>query len=411
MNQQIQQLYDVARKPERRIIGLMSGTSLDGLDVALCRLSGSGPSTSVVLERFVTVPYDEDLKAEIRAVFAKKEIEFEQLCLLNPYIGRLHGQLVLDSLRVWGIQPADVDCIASHGQTVYHAPQRQHGRAKFPNATLQIGDGDHIAAVTGIITLSDFRQKHIALGGEGAPLAVYGDYFMFSKVGENRILLNMGGIANFTYLPANQDAGAVFTTDTGPGNTLLDGYARRLLNKPYDENGQFAASGHVNADLLNALKNNPFFGATFPKTTGPEVFSAAYVENAQAASQTTNIKPTDLMATLVQFSADTIADAITRVLPHPNRDVGPPSLEKRGGAYAVYMSGGGAHNPILTGAIRRQLPNCAFGRTDELGIDGDAKEAVLFAVLANECLVGGTTSFGNRQGVPTVSMGKISFPK
>ena len=417
MNQQIQQLYDIARKSERRIIGLMSGTSLDGLDVALCRLSGSGPDTKVLLERFTTVPYDEDLKKEIRMIFAKKEIEFEQLCLLNPYIGRLHGRMVLDSLHTWAISPADVDIVASHGQTVYHAPKRQHGRDKFPNATLQIGDGDHVAATTGIITFSDFRQKHIALGGEGAPLAVYGDYFMFSKIGENRILLNMGGIANFTYLPANQDAGAIFTTDTGPGNTLLDAYARRLLDKPFDENGQLAATGHANTDLLEALKNNPFFKAPFPKTTGPEVFNIAYVERAQTVSQTTNIGAADLMATLVQFSADTITEAIGRVLPHPTgspdrptppRNGGP--LEKRGGTFAVYMSGGGAHNPVLTDAIQQQLPNCTFGRTNELGIDGDAKEAVLFAVLANECLMGGSTSFGNRQGVPTVSMGKVSFP-
>ena len=397
MNQQIQHLYDIARKPERRIIGLMSGTSLDGLDVALCCLSGSGPGTNVVLERFTTVPYDEELKTEIRMIFAKKEIEFGQLCLLNPYIGRLHGQMVLDSLQIWAISPADVDIVASHGQTVYHAPKRQHGQNKFPNATLQIGDGDHVAATTGIITLSDFRQKHIALGGEGAPLAVYGDYFMFSKTGENRILLNMGGIANFTYLPADQDAGAVFTTDTGPGNTLLDAYARRLLNKPYDENGQLAASGHANAGLLHALRNNPFFTASFPKTTGPEVFNVAYVEQAQAISQTTNIGAADLMATLVQFSADTIAEAIGRLIRPDQR-------------CNIYMSGGGAHNPVLTGAIEQQLPDCTFGRTNELGIDGDAKEAVLFAVLANECLMGGSTSFGNRQGVPTVSMGKVSFP-
>lgn len=376
----------------------MSGTSLDGLDVALCRLSGSGPTTNVVPEHFTTVPYDEGLKAEIRTVFAKKEIEFEQLCLLNPYIGRLHGQMVLDSLRTWGIEPAEIDIVASHGQTVYHAPQRQHGRDKFPSATLQIGDGDHVAATTGIITLSDFRQKHIALGGEGAPLAVYGDYFMFSEAGENRILLNMGGIANFTYLPANQDAGAVFTTDTGPGNTLLDAYARRLLNKPYDEDGQLAASGYVNTELLYALKNNPFFEGPFPKTTGPEVFNTAYVEQAQTSSQTTNTAPADLMATLVQFSADTIAEAIGRLI-RPDQP------------YRIYVSGGGAHNPTLINAIQRQLPDCTFGRTNELGINGDAKEAVLFAVLANECLVGGTTSFGERQGVPTVSMGKISFPR
>ncbi|MFD2938060.1 anhydro-N-acetylmuramic acid kinase [Spirosoma flavum] len=404
MNLQIQHLYDIARKPDRRIIGLMSGTSLDGLDVALCRISGSGLETTVVLERFATVPYDDDLKNEIRTIFAKTTIVFEQLCLLNPYIGRLHGQLILDCLHDWDIDPREIDAVASHGQTVYHAPKSQHRRDKFPNATLQIGDGDHVAAVTGIITFSDFRQKHIAHGGEGAPLAVYGDYFMFSKLGENRILLNMGGIANFTYLPADGDASTVFTTDTGPGNTLLDAYARKFLNKPYDEDGRLAAQGQVNPNLLRALKTNPFFDAVFPKTTGPEVFNVAYVEEAQARSQTTNLPAVDMMATLVQFSADTIADAIRRILLNSNN-------EKKEGDFCIYMSGGGAHNPELTGRLEKLLPNCAFGLTDSLGINGDAKEAVLFAVLANESLVGGNTYFGNRQGVPTVTMGKVSFPQ
>jgi len=398
MNDQIQHLYTIAQKNERRIIGLMSGTSLDGLDVALCRIAGSGLATTVSVERFATVPYPEELKAHIRTIFAKSVIDFEKLCLLNPFIGRLHGQMVLDCLQSWGIQPAEIDIVASHGQTVYHAPKSQHRRDKFPNATLQIGDGDHVAATTGVITLSDFRQKHIALGGEGAPLAVYGDYFMFTKAGENRILLNMGGIANFTYLPANGDANAVFTTDTGPGNTLLDAYARKFLNRPYDEDGQLAAQGQVNIALIDALKENPFFDAPFPKTTGPEVFNVPYVEDAQVRSQTTGLSEADLMATLVQFSAETIVDSIKRVI-------------VPGETYRIYMSGGGMHNPVLTKTLRQLLPDCTFGRTDDLGIDGDAKEAVLFAVLANESLAGGHTSFGDRQGVPTVSMGKISFPK
>lgn len=375
----------------------MSGTSLDGLDVALCRISGSGPNTDVVLERFATVPYTDDLKADIRLIFAKDQIEFEQLCLLNPYIGRLHGQIILDCLRNWGIDTHNVDAIASHGQTVYHAPKSQHRKEKFPNATLQIGDGDHVAAETGIITFSDFRQKHVAHGGEGAPLAVYGDYFMFSKLGENRILLNMGGIANFTYLPANGDTGSVFTTDTGPGNTLLDACARQFLNKAYDEDGRLAAQGAVNTDLLLALKTNAFFNAPFPKTTGPEVFNSAYVAAAQIHSQTRQLAPADLMATLVQFTAETIVEAIQRVTRTDER-------------YVVYMSGGGVHNPVLTATLQTLLPNLTFGRTDELGISGDAKEAVLFAVLANESLAGGYTSFGKRQGVPSVTMGKVSFP-
>ena len=398
MNPQIRHLFTIAQKTERRIIGLMSGTSLDGLDVALCRISGNGPDTKVTLEHFATVPYTDDLKADIRRIFAKDQIDFEHLCLLNPYIGRLHGQMILDCLQAWGISPTAIDAVASHGQTVYHAPKSQHQQEKFPNATLQIGDGDHVAAITGIITFSDFRQKHVAHGGEGAPLAVYGDYFMFSDPNENRILLNMGGIANFTYLPADGDAGKVFTTDTGPGNTLLDAYARLFLNKPYDEDGRLARQGQVNNALLQALKTNHFFEAPFPKTTGPEVFNTEYVRKARERSQTGQLSNADLMATLVRFSAETIVDAVSRV-------------KMVGKTYRVYMSGGGVHNPVLTSMLQALLPDCTFGRTDELGINGDAKEAVLFAVLANECLAGGNTNFGDREGIPSVTMGKVSFPE
>ena len=401
MNPQLQRLYDIAQKPERRIVGLMSGTSLDGLDVALCRVAGSGGSTRVALERFETVPYSEAFKDSIRAVFAKKQIDFEHLTLLNEQIGQQHGRWVAECLHNWNINPTDVDLVASHGQTVYHAPQQQHRRPGYPNATLQIGDGDHVAAQSGIITLSDFRQRHIAHGGEGAPLAVYGDFFMFSQAGEDRILLNMGGIANFTFLPGSLDASVVFTTDTGPGNTLLDAYARQFTGKPYDENGQMAARGQVNEALLSALKDHPFFAQPFPKTTGPEVFSKDYVQHAQQRSHTETIVPNDLMATLTCFSAETIAQAIQRTLTQGN--ITNPH---------VYMSGGGAHNPVLTQTIARLLPGCTFANTDALGIAGDAKEAVLFAVLANEAVVGtGTINFGERQGVPSVSMGKISFYK
>ncbi len=401
MNPQLQRLYDIAQKPERRIVGLMSGTSLDGLDVALCRVSGSGGNTRVVLDRFETVPYVDPFKDSIRAVFAKKQIDFEHLTLLNEQIGYQHGRWVAECLRGWNIDPEAVDLVASHGQTVYHAPQQQHRRPGYPNATLQIGDGDHVAAQSGIITLSDFRQRHIAHGGEGAPLAVYGDYFMFSQLGEDRILLNMGGIANFTFLPGSLDAGVVFTTDTGPGNTLLDAFARQFTGKPYDENGQMAARGQVNKALLDALKDHPFFAQPFPKTTGPEVFSRDYVQNAQQHSHTETIAPNDLMATLTRFSAETIAQAIQRTL--TQEGIARPH---------VYMSGGGAHNPVLTQTIARLLPGCTFANTDALGIAGDAKEAVLFAVLANEAIVGtGGINFGSRQGVPSVSMGKISFYK
>jgi len=397
MNPFLQRLYEIAQKPRRHIIGLMSGTSLDGLDVALCTVSGSGTQTQVELIQFATVPYDSWIKTEIRKIFAKREIDFQQLCLLNPHIGILHGQMVNACLQNWGIDAAEVDLVASHGQTVFHAPKTQHGQEDYGNATLQIGDGDHVAVTTGIITLADFRMRHVAAGGEGAPLAVYGDYFVFAKAGQDRILLNMGGISNFTYLPGDLDASKVFTTDTGPGNTLLDAITRKFFpHLEYDEDGKIALSGQVNDPLLLALKDHPFFEAPFPKTTGPEVFNLAYLAAAQEKTNTADLTAPDLLRTLVQFSADTIVAGIKRAIGDQT--------------FAFFLSGGGAHNPALTGAIRAHFPGASFESTAVLGIPGDAKEAVLFAILANEAIAGGHTSFGGRHKVPSVVMGKICWP-
>jgi anhydro-N-acetylmuramic acid kinase len=401
VNKNLEALYRLAQKPSRRIIGLMSGTSMDGLDVALCELSGAGESTSAKLLNFKTVDYTDDIKTEIRKVFAKQTINFQHLALLNEWIGTLHAEMILDCLKVWNIAASDVDLIASHGQTVMHAPKILHGHEKFPNATLQIGDGDHIAVKTGIITISDFRQKHIAAGGEGAPLAVYGDYFIFGKRGENRIMLNMGGIANFTYLPAGMNPEEVFVTDTGTGNTLIDAFARlHFPDRAYDKNAEIAKQGRVNQKLLSALKSNSFFQQPFPKTTGPELFNIDYVRDAQAASDTKNLSAHDLLATLTRFSAETIAEAILNCATSTHIAIK---------NFHIYTSGGGMHNPLLIGWLKELLP-CPFLQTDALGISGDAKEAVLFAILANETVAGGESDFGTRKGIPSVTMGKISFP-
>lgn len=396
MNHNIGKIYSIAQKSERIIIGLMSGTSMDGLDVALCKYQGSGFDTKVEVLKFETVPFTEDIKIEIRKIFAKKTIEFEDLCLLNPWIGNLHGDIINECLNKWDIKSEDVDCIASHGQTVYHSPKILHGKSQFPNGTLQIGDGDHIAVKTGIITLSDFRQKHCAAGGEGAPLAVYGDYLIFSEKGKNRILLNMGGISNFTYLSGSLAPEKVYATDTGPGNTILDAYVQLYFNLPYDNNAQIAQKGIISEALLKALKANDFFQKPLPKTTGPELFNLEYLKNAQKQSATEYLEYEDVMATLCKFTAETIAETILLM---PSSDL----------PHELYMSGGGMHNPLIVRFLQDLLPTILFLRTDDLGINGDAKEAVLFATLANEALAGGDTNFGNRGGVPSVSMGKLSF--
>ncbi len=404
MNQNVERLYYIAQKRVRHIIGLMSGTSMDGLDVAHVRIEGSGSQTKVTLLNFETVDYREEVKTEIRKIFAQQNIDFQHLTLLNAWIGRLHGDMILSCLKKWQLDTEGVDLIASHGQTVFHAPKILHQLEQFPNATLQIGDGDHIAVTTGIITISDFRQKHVAAGGEGAPLAVYGDYFIFSDPSENRLMLNMGGIANFTYLPASLDASEVFVTDTGPGNTLLDAFTKRYFpDKNYDKDAEIALSGQVLPELLVALKDNDFFKKPFPKTTGPELFNVAYVEK---AINILKMPPSvqDLLATLTRFSAETIADSIQYLFKQKQFN------ESEMRQFKIYTSGGGAHNPLLINYLKELLPSIAFNKTDTLGINGDAKEAVLFAILANECVAGNVTNFGTREGVPSVSMGKISFP-
>jgi anhydro-N-acetylmuramic acid kinase len=394
-----QKLYNIAQKKERLIIGLMSGTSLDGLDVALCSFEGHGLQTAIKLLQFETVAFDNAFKNEIKNIFSKKQIDFEKLCLLNPYIGLHHAAIVNACIKKWSLQNSDVDIIASHGQTVYHAPKSLHAQAGFGNATLQIGDGDHMAVATGIITLSDFRQKHIAAGGEGAPLAVYGDYLIFGKQGEDRILLNIGGIANFTYLPGNMDSAAIFSTDTGPGNTMMDAFVQQhIQGKHFDEDAALAKQGEINEALLAALKKHTFFSGSFPKTTGPELFNMQYLLAAQQQSNTNSITNADVMATLNKFSADTITDALLRTTGNNTK-------------YKIFSSGGGMHNPVLMAHLKKALPQFSFYTTDDLAINPDAKEAVLFAVLANECICGdGSYLKKGINGMPAISMGKISFP-
>lgn len=399
MQQHIQQLFEISRKEQRLIIGLMSGTSLDGLDVALCQCSAAGSNTRVKLLEFTTLPYPASFKQRVKEVFSKKMSDLELVCLLNGWVGVQHAEMVLACLEKWHLTPNHIDLIASHGQTIYHAPLQLHGRQPYGNATLQIGDGDHMAVRTGIITLSDFRQKHIAAGGEGAPLAAYGDFIIFSSSTENRIMLNIGGIANFTFLPESKDASAVFCTDTGTGNTLMDAWMQaNFTDRYFDENADVARQGIVNPALLKALKTNQFFEKPFPKTIGPELFNVNYLQNALTEAGNPDCTVYDVMATLNAFSAETIVEAIQKATVNI-------------AAFTIYVSGGGMHNPLLIQSIQAGLPGIKFENTSALGIHPDAKEAVLFALLANECVAGTTQGPANlEQGIPAVSMGKISLP-
>lgn len=398
MNTNISKLYHIAAKNERKIIGLMSGTSMDGLDIALCLCKNSGVDTEVVVLNFITLPYTDQFRRDVKCIFSRKDADLLKVCMLNELIGITHAEMILQALVLWNIPNNEIDVIASHGQTIFHAPKSLHQQIGYPNATLQIGDGDHIAVNTGIITIADFRQKHLAVGGEGAPLAVYGDYLIFSKLGEDRVMLNIGGIANFTFLPGDQDTSKIFSTDVGPGNTLMDQYMQ--INFPgtyYDKDGLIAKAGKCNEDLLSELLSDHFFDSNFPKTTGPELFNLTFLNKAQQKSGTLGINHENIMATLCHFTAKGIAIAVKATI---ELKIVPK----------IYLSGGGMHNPLLVELLQLQLPNAFLSTTNELGVNPDAKEAVLFAILANETLAGNPINFGDREGVPSVCMGKVCLP-
>lgn len=398
MNSNIRHLADIAHKKEKRILGLMSGTSLDGLDMALCHITGNGPDTHIDVEHFTTISYPDEVQARLRSVFSVPKVDLEQICILNSWLGNYWSEVILETLKSWDIAPESVDCIASPGQTVYHAPLAKHGDPGMPDSTLQIGDGDHIAVSTGILTISDFRQKHTAAGGQGAPMAIYEDFLLFKSNSENRFMLNIGGIANFTFLPAGGGKEQVVCTDTGPGNTLIDNAVRNFfIGRPYDENGQIAASGTVQAQLLKHLMSHPFFNMEIPATTGPEMFSFDWVRQVLEENDWEEIRSQDLVATLTRFTAESIAQSIKKI-----RVEDSPSV--------VYVSGGGANNATLMQWISDLLPGYGVKNFEILGMNPDAKEAVLFALLANETLSGtGLPVMGRDGKMKEVSFGKISF--
>ncbi len=393
MNRNVDKLRAISEKGKCRVIGLMSGTSLDGLDIALCGITGCGRSTGVNLEQFTTVAYSRSQKEKLREVVSVGDVNYERFCVLNAWLGTLYGKMVLNTLGEWQVPVDSIDFIASHGQTVCHAPAWKHQLPSMPNATFQIGDGDHIAVQTGILTISDFRQKHIASGGEGAPLAGYIDELLFFKEGRRRILLNIGGIANFTLLDGVQAGKPKLITDTGPGNTLIDGAVHHHFpDCDYDKDGAIAKTGAVSEELLDILKSDPFFSRPLPKSTGTEYFSRAFVDRALEQMKE-EIFPADLVATLTRLTADTIVQAIRKAN-------GAQSCE-------LYVSGGGYHNPVIMNLLQEQLPHSRIIPPEQQGFNPDAREAVIFAVLANETLRGKGIHLSDGR---VVTLGKVSFP-
>lgn len=391
MNKYLSKLCEIAKKEERVIVGMMSGTALDGLDVALCKITGTGQTSEFEIINFTTCDYSEEQRIRLRHIQSQEQTDTRELTLLNSELGNWYAEKVLKLLERWNVNSSDVDLIASHGQTVYHAPAEEEGGL---HTTLQMVDGDHIAQGSGIITVSDFRQKHTAVGGEGAPMAGIFDELFFRDDERNRMLLNLGGIANFSWLPSRKSGEPIFATDTGPANTLINEAMQIYFGMPFDEGGKIAASGKVHSELVKYVLLEPYFRKAFPKTTGQEDFQLSYIEQLMEGHQI-ELEPADLVASLMAITSQSISRAVEEI-------VGDEPFD-------CFASGGGTHNHTLMNDLNDRMPHATFRSFEDLGIHPDAKEAAMMAFFANELVAG--------EGFPIpgvteekVHLGKISLP-
>ena len=380
------------------VIGLMSGTSADGMDAALVEITGAGLSTVVRQKAFVTIPFSEEVRESILKLAGGSAGGSHELCLMSFLLGRLSAEACLRVCELGGVQPQDIAFVGSHGQTLYHAPDPEPYLGMMVNGTLQMGEPSLINEALGCPVVSDFRVRDMAAGGLGAPLVPYTEYLLYRSETETVALQNIGGIGNITLLPKGGALADTFAFDTGPGNMVMDNLAGRITGGAarYDAGGQLAKQGKVSQALLAQMLDDPYLAAKPPKTTGRERYGAAYVDRLLASDAGRELPLPDVLATATRFTAECIRVGIERFCrPKPQR---------------LIVGGGGSQNPVLLQQIADCLPGVRVMTNEEMGLDSDSKEAVAFAVLANECMHGISNNAPAATGARhPVVMGKISF--
>lgn len=379
---------------EKYAVGLMSGTSLDGIDAALVKITGSGEETRVELIQFINEKLPEDIKEEIKKCCLVDKSNVELVCSLNFKLGYVFANAAREVCSRAGFDINNLDFIGSHGQTVYHIP-RAYG--KHDKSTLQIGEPAVIANETGTTVVSNFRTMDIAAGGEGAPLVPYTEYLLY-RGEKSRALQNIGGIGNVTVLPSNCKLDDMYAFDTGPGNMIIDEVVKRLKGVSYDKGGAFAAEGKINEELLNELMSTPYITETPPKTTGRELFGSQFVD--KMLERWGAMRDVDIIATVTAFTAYSIAENYRSFI-FPKHKID-----------EVILGGGGSYNNTLVEMLKGLLPECKVLIQEDIGYSSDAKEAIAFAVLANETLNGnpgnviGATGASKRVVLGNITPGK-----
>ncbi len=354
------------------VVGLMSGTSLDGIDAALIEVARAPHGVNVRPLALYARPYDTDERTRLAAL-THPNAPVEAICAANFDLGEWFAQAALAVLKQAELPASACDLIASHGQTVWHISG---------HSTLQIGSAAVIAERTGLPIVSNFRAREIAAGGQGAPLVSYVDYLLFRDPHHGRAVQNLGGIGNVTWLPAGNSPEQVIAFDTGPGNMVIDGVTQLALGRTRDHSGSVAATGHVSIRLLDELLADPFFRLPPPKTTGREKFGAAYAHALVQRGQALGLTAADLVATATMLTVRSIQDAYRTYLPHVSE---------------VILGGGGVHNVTLVRWLQEALRPAVVRTSADFGIDVDFKEAIAFAVLGAE------TVWGNPGNLPAAT--------
>ena len=389
-------LTELLNRPELTVIGLMSGTSLDGMDAALVRISGSGTGTRLQFVAFESVSYTDAERAALLRLAEGDAGGTHEMALVHFWL----GQRALEACRAVcaraGIPAGSVDLVGSHGQTMYHVLVPEPYLGYRLKATLQLGEASVIAEGMGCPVISDFRVRDMAAGGLGAPLVPYTEYLLYRSETCHVGLQNIGGIGNLTVLPRNCTLDQVYAFDTGPGNMVIDQTVSRLTDGRlrWDENGGMAAAGNVDDRLLQWMLDDPFLRKAPPKTTGREMYGEPYVDRLLTQARSYGLGDCDILATVTWFTAECVAIALERCCPErPER---------------LIVGGGGAHNLTLMRDLKERLPIPVLTNED-IGFDSDAKEAIAFAILANECLHGQSNNVPRVTGAAhPVVMGKIT---
>ncbi len=381
----------------RLIAGLMSGTSLDGIDAVLLRVKGAGLRTSFEQLAFVERPFPRGMRDLILRNSVPATSRVDEITRLNVLLAQCYAEAVRAVARAARISSERIDLIGSHGQTIHHLPRPVTMFGHTVRATLQIGDPSVIATLTGITTVGNFRIADMAAGGEGAPLVPYFDWIVFRSRTRNRLLLNIGGIGNMTILPRGCASKDVAAFDTGPGNMLVDALMLHYFGTPYDAGGATAERGVMLPALFRTLLRHPYYRRRPPKSTGREEFGEEMIR--QVLQDTRGERPEDVVRTVAALTPFAVFDACRRFVSGSRRPE------------EIIVSGGGAKNRFFLDELRRLFAGVQVRTADELGVSGDAKEAICFAILANETVRGNCANLPRVTGASRpVVLGVVSTP-